>query len=363
MARDLGGVAVGERGGLERAAGLVEGTAQRADRRAPAGGGSHLAVRARERRAQRARDLDRLARPPIDHRTEERPPRGGAGRDQRRDARVGKLQLHCLLAGVRVLELEHEHRGLGADPERPQPAAQLVGVEPAPERLRQQVAGQASLGFAHHPFAHQLEPHDDRALPGGEALEVAQRAPLADDDQPGDGGAAAPSRHRNRQRTPGQRRVLGLERGQGRRRPSRGDLGPKRLQGRGAGAALAGVAGELAAGGVVNDRRAADRGCDRAEDRLQPASLDHQPLQPLVHLGAALQHRVLLVDQGREGALGDRDERHLVGDLEQRHAPLVGLVHERLGQCACARTRCRAPARPPRARRAGPRSGAAAPRR
>ena len=78
---------------------------------------------------------------------------------------------------MRVLELEHEHRRLGADPERPQPAAQLVGVEPAPERLGQQVAGQASLRFAHDPLAHQLEPDDHRALPGGEALEITQRAP------------------------------------------------------------------------------------------------------------------------------------------------------------------------------------------
>ena len=77
---------------------------------------------------------------------------------------------------MRVLELEHEHRGLGADPERPQPAAQLVGVEPAAERLGEQVAGQAPLGLADDPLAHQLEPDDHRALPGGEALEVAQRA-------------------------------------------------------------------------------------------------------------------------------------------------------------------------------------------
>ena len=140
--------------------------------------------------------------------------------------------------------------------------------------------------------------------------------------RPGTGTASA---------RPRQRRVLWLERGQRRGRPRARELAAERLQRRGAGAALARVAGQLAAGRVLNDRRAADRRRQRAEDGLQPAPLDHQPLEALVHLGAALQHRVLLVDQQREGALGDRDERHLVRHLEQRHAPLLRLIDQRLG--------------------------------
>ena len=92
------------------------------------------------------------------------------------------------------------------------------------------------------------------------------------------------------------------------------------------------MARQLTARGVLDDRHAADRRRDRSQDRLQPPSLDHQPFQTLVHLGGALQDRVLLVDQPREGSLRDRDERHLVGDLEHGHAALFGLVQERLRQ-------------------------------
>ena len=104
-------------------------------------------------------------------------------------------------------------------------------------------------------------------------------------------------------------------------------------------------------------RERASRGSRRAR------ALDHQPLEPLVHLGAALEHRVLLVDQPREGSLGDRDERHLVRDLEQRHAALVGLVDERLRQSLVLEAGAEPEPGDARARRAGRGSGAAARRR
>ena len=78
---------------------------------------------------------------------------------------VGELELELALARVGILELEDQHGRLGADPERPQAAAELVGIEAAPERLREQVAGEAAFGLADHPLAHQLEP-DDHRLPG-----------------------------------------------------------------------------------------------------------------------------------------------------------------------------------------------------
>jgi hypothetical protein len=48
-----------------------------------------------------------------------------------------------------------------------------------------------------------------------------------------------------------------------------------------------------------------------------------------VQLGAALKSVVLLVDQLRERLLGDRDERHLVRDLEQRELQLLRLRDQR----------------------------------
>ena len=72
----------------------------------------------------------------------------------------------CLLAHVRILDLEHDRR-LRADPERPQPATQLVGSA-CPQRLGKHVAGRASLSLTNHPLPHQLQPDDHRALPGGE---------------------------------------------------------------------------------------------------------------------------------------------------------------------------------------------------
>ena len=66
----LRGVAVGQGGGLERAARLVERAAQRPDRRATAGRGPHVPVRGRERRADAAGHLHRLAGSNIDHLTE-----------------------------------------------------------------------------------------------------------------------------------------------------------------------------------------------------------------------------------------------------------------------------------------------------
>ena len=70
------------------------------------------------------------------------------------------------------------------------------------------------------------------------------------------------------------------------------------------------------------DRGAADQRRERAGDAVEPLLGQHDPLEPLVGGERPLEHRVLLVDQVRERLLGDRDERHLVRDLEQREAEL-----------------------------------------
>ena len=65
-----------------------------------------------------------------------------------------------------------------------------------------------------------------------------------------------------------------------------------------------------------------------AHHLVQPALLEHDPLEPLVDRDAALEHLVLLVHEPRERLLGERDERQLVGHLEDREPERGRLVHE-----------------------------------
>ena len=75
--------------------------------------------------------------------------------------------------------------------------------------------------------------------------------------------------------------------------------------------------------------RAAGGRRQRAHQLVEPALLEHEPLEPLVDRDAALQDLVLLVHEARERLLGDRDERQLVGHLEHREAQPARLLHER----------------------------------
>ena len=87
---------------------------------------------------------------------------------------------------------------------------------------------------------------------------------------------------------------------------------------------------------VEDQRRPADHRRQRAGHAVQAALGEHDPLQPLVRGQRAPQHRVLLVDEVRERLLGDRDERQLVGHLEQREAVLGGRLRAAPpGTCSC----------------------------
>jgi hypothetical protein len=90
------------------------------------------------------------------------------------------------------------------------------------------------------------------------------------------------------------------------------------------------MSSELAPARVLNEGHAGDRGRGRGDDLVEAPALDHQPLELLVNARAAREHVVLLVDQPGGGALGDRDERHLIRNLEQRQVALLGGVEKRL---------------------------------
>ena len=96
----------------------------------------------------------------------------------------------------------------------------------------------------------------------------------------------------------------------------------------------------------------------RARHAVEAALGQHDPLEPLVRRERALEHRVVLVDQVRERLLGDGDERHLVGHLEQREAELVGGLDASPRARRRGRSRCRARGRTARGRRAGRRTRA-----
>ncbi len=77
------------------------------------------------------------------------------------------------------------------------------------------------------------------------------------------------------------------------------------------------------AAAVEDERGAADERRQRPDDRVEAALGQDDPLQALLRGDRALQQRVLLVDEPRERLLGERDERQLVGHLEQREAALA----------------------------------------
>ena len=85
------------------------------------------------------------------------------------------------------------------------------------------------------------------------------------------------------------------------------------------------------AAAVEDERGAADERRQRADDRVEAALGQDDPLQALLRGDRALQQRVLLVDEPRERLLGERDERQLVGHLEQREAALARGLQQRRG--------------------------------
>ncbi len=211
------------------------------------------------------------------------------------------------------------------------PSAELAG-----QGLLQHVAGQPALGVAHRALAHQLQRHHGRGLLQDQALEVAEPARVAHGHQPRVRRAATARGHRQRQRAPGQVGMVGRELGRlrrialGRSRARAHGRAQRLHRGLGDGPAERALGHDVAAR-VEHQHGAADRRRQRAHQLVEPALLEHQPLQALVDGDPALEHLVLLVHQPRERLLGDGDERQLVRHLEDREAQRAGLVDQRLG--------------------------------
>ena len=163
-------------------------------------------------------------------------------------------------------------------------------------------------------------------------------------------GAVATEWHRHCDRPPGQAAALGDE-----HRLAAGlgplvDLDPDVGGGLLGEAPLLRVPGQLDAAVVEQHRRPGDRVGDRAHHLGETALGEHQPLEQRVDLDAALERLVALVDQPRRRPLGDRDERQLEGQLEQRQRRAPPPLRS-----------ARAAARRGRGRRASPRPAASLP--
>ena len=118
------------------------------------------------------------------------------------------------------------------------------------------------------------------------------------------------------------------------------------------------AAGQRRAAAVEHERRPADQPGERADDPVHAALGEHDALQALLGGDRAAQQRVLLVDQPRERLLGDRDERQLVRDLEQREAALARRLDQRLGHVVVREAHAEAQARRARGRPGARRTGA-----
>ncbi|MFN8151618.1 MAG: hypothetical protein U0R24_10910 [Solirubrobacterales bacterium] len=237
-----------------------------------------------------AAELDRVAVGGIRDRAEQRAPGGAVDCDQRvhPGGAHGRAQgLGVLARGIEVVE-QHGHPP--ANPERVQPPSQLLGAEPAAERLGEDVPGEPPFRLPNRPVAHQLERDDHRRLPGDQPLEVPDAPCAPRGDEPVPPRACAAHRDRNRDGAAGERAALGDE-----HRLSAGtrpllDLGPDARHGRLREPPLVGMASDLGATAVEQERRPADRLGDRLHDRLEAALGEDQTLEQCVQLDPALQH-------------------------------------------------------------------------
>src|SRR4051794_10001415 len=333
-------VAVGGRAQLarlERAAGLVVGLARASDRDGAAGaGGGASAERLAGALDEPFRDLEQLVVEEARHqRADEAAAHGDEPADRVRAERLRQRDFARLRA--RALAGRDDKRAHpAAEPERLEAAAELGALEVARDDRRQDVAGKAALGGVGDAPAQELERDDGHRLVEDQPVDLGQAARVLDRDEPGrrDAAAAVGRIARADRQCEAARREVRVARDEALAVAAAGalaQLGPERGDD-----LVVELAAERAdrpgiAAPVEHERSAADERRERADDRVEAALGEHDPLQALLGGDRALQQRVLLVDEPRERLLGQGDERQLVRHLEQREAALVRRLDERLG--------------------------------
>ena len=219
-----------------------------------------------------------------------------------------------------------------ADAERPQPQRELVDVQATGQRLGEHVARQPALGVTRDAHAHELQRDDGRRLAQDQLLDVAELAVIG----------ATPASHawaRSRAATgSSSARPPSARNGSGDRLASAGDRFAQ---------LRALVLARLGAGGPSWRSSRRERLSTAAVPPIAVATTARISSRPRssstsrsrsgVDLARPAQRGVARAGELRRRAFAQRDERHLVGDLEQGHRG--------------------APARRRRARRAGARAG------
>ena len=315
MRGDLGRGAVGEAGRLERAASLVEGVADPLGRQRAAGRRAGRAVDRLERRTGLGRQLEGIALGAVDDRAEQLAAPGGVRRDQRRA----------------TLAREDTRPSVGsAAAASPSSKASTTARSPIPKGARR--SRMSSAARRPERVAASTSPESRRSVSLATRSRISSSATTI---------AACCTQSRSKSPSSPERRTTtsqasadaGAAARPDGRAPGRAD--PVWLGTNGAAAVPRGctssriastqVLGELAAAvgqhlaaGVEHHRAAADRRGDLARDLVEAAALQDEPLEALVDRDPAGEHVVLLVDQPAEGRLGDRDERGLVRNLEDR---------------------------------------------
>ena len=170
-------------------------------------------------------DLERIALPGFEDGAEQ----GTAGGIVDGNQRGGAGASQCVGQRIRVtglrIELEQQNRDWPADPERRQPAAQLLRAQVSTDRLSEHIAGEPAFGVAHGALAHHLQGDDHRRLAAEQPLEIADLTLAASGDQPMAARAIAANGDRHRHGAARERPLLGDEERLARAGRPLGDLG------------------------------------------------------------------------------------------------------------------------------------------
>ncbi len=227
----------------------------------------------------------------------------------------------------RVVDVdEHDEvRRLRVEPEEGEPPGDLLLVEVAGDELVEEVAGEPLLGLGDGLLLDQLERRHGDHVVQDDAVVLAEVAAVLDHGEERADAVRRDHRvdlHARAHAVHAEGEVLAVGAAVADEPPQVGDE---------LGAEVAAVRrlAEHDAVEVEQDGGAADQGRERGQDGLEALLLQHDLGELLVDGQAALQERVLLVDDLGRHRLGDGQERHVIRHLEKREPVLLGDLDQR----------------------------------
>ena len=216
-------------------------------------------------------------------------------------------------------------RGLRIEAEEGQTTGDLLLVEVAGDQLVEEVAGQPFLGLGDGLLLDQFESRHGDHVVEDDAIVLAEVTAVLDHGEKSPDAVRGDHRvdlHARTHALHAEGEVLAVGAAVADLAPEVGDELASQVP------AVGGLA-EHHAVKVEKHRRAAHQSRERGKDGLEALFFEDDLGELLVHREAALQERVLFVDDLRGHGLGDGDERHVIGHLEQRESVLLGDPDER----------------------------------